>query len=163
MTTERVPVGLDAEALVRHIGALLDDVTVVVASEAMGAPEVAWGDMFLYHEPGGVETARTHPFATVVVSNYPGFDEASELDRPGIFRLNLSIGRAELEERFPTPDDEPDFAALDVVMAHPVYRAQGWVSVLNPSPARMAEVDTLLAIAHGRAVECHDARAERRA
>lgn len=159
--------GHDAEGLAEHIAGLLDDVTVVVASESIGAPEVAWGDRFLYHEPGGVQTARTHPFATIVVSDYPGFDEASELDRPGIYRLNISIGRAELAKRYPTPDQgldvaALDFAALDVVMAHPVYRTHGWVCVLNPSSPRMPEVEDLLAVAHARAARRDDARGGRR-
>jgi hypothetical protein len=151
MDGQRHPDVATTEALAAHIAAMLDDVTAIVASEEGGAPEVAWGDRFLYREPGGVETARTRPFATIVTGDYPGFDEASDLDRPGVFRLNLSIGRSELATRCPAPAEALDLAALDVVMPHPVYAAQGWACVLNPSPARMAEVDELLTIAHARA------------
>jgi hypothetical protein len=34
------------------------------------------------------------PFATIVVKDYPGHNEASRLDRPGTFALNIGVGRA---------------------------------------------------------------------
>ena len=58
-----------------------------------GFPEIAWGDAFLYYAPDGV-VPRTQPFATVVTKDHPG-DEASRLDRPGVFRVNVAAGRGE--------------------------------------------------------------------
>ena len=61
----------------------LDGVVVVTASQESGVPEVAWGDSFFYYDPEGSEANQRLPFATLVVSDYPGFDTSSQLDREG--------------------------------------------------------------------------------
>lgn len=55
-------------------------------------PELSWGDAFFYYSPDGVVPARIQPFATVMTKNYPG-DEASRLDRPDTFRVNIAAGK----------------------------------------------------------------------
>jgi Family of unknown function (DUF6194) len=94
-----------------------------------GAPEVAWGDTFFFYDPGGV--AHKTPFATIVIKDYPGWDEASNVDRPGVFRLNIAVGKAAFEALFGATG-EHDYTALDTLFPHPVYADQHWVSVLNP-------------------------------
>ena len=72
----------------------LPGVDVLTASEATGAPEIAWGDSFFYFDPDrDIPGDRRFPFATIVTKDYPGFDEASNVDREGVFRLNASVGR----------------------------------------------------------------------
>jgi uncharacterized protein DUF6194 len=136
------------------------DVTVLVASEENGAPPAAWGDAFCTYTPetnagdGGREAAGFEPFATVVTKDYEGFDTTSNLDREGVFRLNVSVGRrafdAVLGEGWRNRVFDP--AALDVLMPHPVYAAQGWVSILNPSEGSRPTVERLLSAAYDRAV-----------
>ncbi|WP_309232296.1 DUF6194 family protein [Micromonospora tarensis] len=99
----------------------------------------------------------------------PGFDEAAQLDRPGVFRLNLDLGRAEFERRFGFPPrdfeahrDSFDFARLDTLLPHPSYALYGFGSIVMPGPQLLPEIDQLLAIAHRRAVDRHE-RAARRA
>jgi hypothetical protein len=46
----------------------------VTASEADGAPEAAWGDTFFFYDPEDDPGNRRLPFATIVVSDYDGFD-----------------------------------------------------------------------------------------
>ena len=68
---------------------VIEDVTrelkgtvVVVASAENGAPEVAWGDTFLSYDPDDITPPeKRFPYATVVVDDYPGFDDASNLRR----------------------------------------------------------------------------------
>lgn len=126
------------EGEVVRILAGLPGVVTVMASRENDAPEISWGDSFFFYDPGGTSDQR-HPIATIVTKNYPGFDTSSDLDRPGVYRLNLAVGR-ELFERlfgFPPADfashaGEFDYAVLDRVIPHPVYARQGWVSVLVP-------------------------------
>jgi Family of unknown function (DUF6194) len=106
----------------------LPGVAADTASEESGAPEVAWGDTFFFYDPGGV--AHRTPFATIVVKDYPGWDEASNVNRPGVFRLNLAPGKAAFDRLFAA--GEYDYTALDKLFPHPVYADQHWVSVLNP-------------------------------
>src|SRR5262245_26780680 len=73
----------------------LPGTVAVTADEANGAPEVAWGDSFFFYDPDGDTPAnRRMPFATIVTKDYAGFDTESNLNRSGVFRLNVAIGRA---------------------------------------------------------------------
>jgi hypothetical protein len=114
----------------------LPDTDVLTADEASGAPEIAWGDTFATY------TGAKQPFATIVVKDYDDFDAVSELDRDGVFRLNVNVGRDRL------PEGDFDYTAFDVVMPHPVYAAQGFACVVNPSEPTARE---LIELAHARA------------
>ncbi|MFF0318402.1 DUF6194 family protein [Micromonospora sp. NPDC005252] len=158
-----IPTGVDATVLADRIRAL-PDVEQVMASEEDGSPEGAWGDRFFYVGPD-----RRQPFATIVEHDVPGFDEAAQLDRPGVFRLNLDLGRAEFERMFGFPPkafeehrDAFDFARLDTVTPHPGYALYGFASIVMPGPQMLPEIDRLLTVAHTRAVDRHE-RATRRA
>jgi hypothetical protein len=72
-----------------QFAAALPGVAVETASQASGAPEVAWGDSFIYYDQPGQDTPpdRRFPFATIVIKDYPGWDEFSDLSRDGVFRL----------------------------------------------------------------------------
>jgi erythromycin esterase-like protein len=139
------PPGPSADELTRRITAL-PGVSLLVADEAGGAPEVSWGDRFFL-----LDGDQRRPVATIVEHDVPGFDEASRLDRPGVFRLNVELGRRGFEREFGFPPAELperlpgiDAARLDTVVPHPAYGTYGWASVLNPSAARLPEVDRLL-------------------
>ncbi len=153
----------------------LPGVTVVTAGEGNGAPAAAWGDTFfsydpalsydpsLSHDPPGDQPAdRRMPFATIVTHDYQGFDTASRLDRDGVFRVNIAVGRRVFEElvgyRPGQHSDHVashDYTALDRVIPHPIYAAQGWVSVLNPGPETSGLVRELLTQAHAREFRRH--------
>jgi Family of unknown function (DUF6194) len=142
----------------------LSGVVVVTASEANGAPEVSWGDSFFFYEPEGTSADRRFPFATIVTQDYDGFDTASKLDRAGVFRLNIAAGRTRFHELIgcqPAAHAHHqarfDFAAVDVLLPHPAYATQAWVSILNPGPATSAQARSLLAEGHARAVRHHRA------
>ncbi|HEX8628591.1 MAG TPA: DUF6194 family protein, partial [Catenuloplanes sp.] len=146
----------DPAALAELILAL-PEVTQVRADEQSGAPQSAWGDRFFY-----VGSDRRRPFATIVEHDTPGFDESSDLDRPGIFRLNIQAGRDEFQHRFGYPPAEfanrraeLDFTRLDEILPHPVYGIQGWACILNPTGGRLPDVELLLAHAHRRTVIRH--------
>ncbi|MCO1596180.1 DUF6194 family protein [Micromonospora sp. RHAY321] len=154
--------GLGADDIADLILAL-PEVAVVRADEASGAPRSSWGDRFFFVGPD-----RRRPFATLVGQDTAGFDEDSQLDRPGIFRLSLDLGREEFQNVFGYPpaqsDDHRsvvDFSALDQVVPHPVYGTHGWACVLNPGPRSLAEVDRLLAHAHQRASRRHQRSLDR--
>ncbi|WP_348774140.1 DUF6194 family protein [Micromonospora sp. WMMD1155] len=157
-----IPTGVDAAVLAARILAL-PGVEQVLASKENGSPEAAWGDRFFYVGPD-----RRQPFATIVEHDVPGFDEASELDRPGVFRLNLDLGRAEFERVFGFPPKafeehrgDFDFARLDTLLPHPSYARYAFGSIVMPGPQMLPEIDRLLAIAHARATERHERAARR--
>ena len=138
----------------------LPGVTVETASAESGAPEAAWGDSFVYHDVPGADPEppdRRWPFATLVVHDYAGFDEASQLNRDGVFRVNVNVGRDRFEELVGYPParhgehrDDHDYSMLDTVLPHPVYGQQAWVCVVSPAEHTSDLLRTLIAEARDR-------------
>lgn len=146
----------------------LAGVAAMVASEASGAPEAAWGDSFFFYDPDDEPANRRMPFATIVTKDYDGFDTASDLNRPGVFRLNIAAGRTAYQDlvghapaQHPEHHAEFDYAALDRILPNPVYAAYGWVSILNPGEATSARARSLLTAAHARDADRRQRRARR--
>ena len=132
--TDRLPSGPDVEAIVRYVQTTYPQTDTV---EAMNAyffsldPEKHWPN-----------------YATLVTTDE--HDDASDLDRAGVFRLNIGVDR-ETFERIAGADTDPDYRALDRLLPHPVYGQQHWISILNPSDETFRDtVIPLLALAHDR-------------
>jgi hypothetical protein len=141
MTAETLPTGPDPEAIARIIRDTWPETDVV---QAMGA----WF-FSLDHE-------RHFPnFATIVTTDEHDDGTPSALWRPGVFRLNLGVSR-QSSERVTPADGMPDYATLDRLFPHPVYAAQLWISILNPSDA------TFQAVVLPLLTEAHDRLADRR-
>ena len=91
---------------------------------------------------------RHFPFATLVVNDVN--DTASDLERPGIFRLNIGVERATYQALFgPQPTFAKDggiigtghdYTALDTLMPHPVYAPMSWVCIVSPSAATFEKI-----------------------
>ncbi len=155
---------MDQDAIIQCITDTFAGLEVLRPTDGPGA-----GDTFFYYDPQhDLDPAHRLPFATIVTKDYGAFDNASKLDRPGVFRLNIGVGRDAFRALFGyAPGEEGaesasyDFAALDRLMPHPVYAPQAWVCVLNPSAETFEAVKPLLADAYARAVAQH-AHARRR-
>jgi hypothetical protein len=104
---------------------------------------------------GNLDPKRRFPFATIVTKDYGDFDRASNLNRPGVFRLNIGVSRDTFRSRFAAPDTAYDYSVLDQLIPHPVYAPQSWLSVLNPSDATFEAIQPLLAEAYDLAVQRH--------
>lgn len=95
------------------------------------------------------------PFATLATSDND-YDRSSQLDRPGVFRLNIGVSKQTFQSLFGTGAvdlNACDFAALDRIMPHPDYAPQFWVCILSPSEATLCTVRQLLAEAYAIAAE----------
>jgi hypothetical protein len=140
---------MDETAIIRHVADTFAGVDVVRPRAGDDAPEIAWGDTFFIYDPHrDLDAKHRLPFATIVTKDYGDFDRASNLNRPGVFRLNIGVGKETFRSLFGDTTDH-DFTALDRLMPHPVYGPQSWVCVLNPSAATFdATVRPLLAEAY---------------
>ena len=151
--------------IIEYVSALPGVVTFT-ASEESSAPEAAWGDTFFFYDPEGDRPENQRlPFVTIVVHNYAGWDTESDLDREGIFRVNVAIGRSGFEQLLGHPPaqheahhNEFDYAATDVLIPHPTYASQGWVSILNPEDRTSTQLRELIEEAHAQAVRRHARR-----
>lgn len=115
-------------------------------------PEISWGDHFFYFAPDGRVPNNRQPYATIVTKNYPN-DVESCLDAPDRWRLNIHVGTkaaAELVGRAPEDinDPEVDYSAEDVFLPHPLYRAYGWVCIVNPAESTLNRALEALRGAH---------------
>jgi hypothetical protein len=121
-----------------------------------GSPEIAWGDTFFYYAPDGV-LPKGQPFATIVTKDYPG-DEASRLDRPDTFRVNMTPGKDTFDAWAGSTEDP---SATDTVIVHPVYGSARWLAVVNPGPRTDATTRELLRAAHEQARRRHRPKGQR--
>ncbi len=115
---------------------------------AGGHLQIADDNTFFFHD-----AASTLPFATIVTKDSPQ-DNRSRLDRTGVFRLNIAVGKQRFDVLFGEAPAAFDPAAHDVLMPHPVQPEQAgthWVSVINPSAKTFEAVKPLLAEALRRA------------
>jgi Family of unknown function (DUF6194) len=139
---------VEQEAIRSHIGSEFADIDVQVAGPADGSPEIAWGDTFFIHK----DDPHDFPFATIVTKDYGDFDRASNLNRPGVFRLNIGVSKKTFDSLFTSPEGF-DFTKLDLLMPHPVYGPNHWVCVLNPSNETFRSLRPLLEDAYQVAVK----------
>ena len=71
-------------------------------------------------------------FATVVWTDEHDMGTPSNLARPGVYRVNVGVDKATFE-RMVGDQTDPDYAAFDRFVPHPVYAKQRWIAILNPS------------------------------
>jgi hypothetical protein len=89
-------------------------------------------------------------FATIVWTDEHDEGTPSDLARDGVYRVNVGVDRAAFD-RLVGGIGDPDYAALDRFLPHPVYARQRWVSILNPSHATVRDdVMPLIAAGHDR-------------
>lgn len=138
---------MDQEEIIQYVVETCPGVEVARPDDGPGA-----GDTFFMYDPErNLDPKSKFPFATIVTKDYGEFDNTSQLDRPGVFRLNIGLSRQTFRELFPESATEHDYAALDRLMPHPAYASQSWVSVLNPGRATFDNIKPLLAEAYTRA------------
>lgn len=129
---------MDEDAIARSITDSFEGVEILTAS----------GDTYFY-----TGADRRLPFATLVTGDR--HDQVSDLDRSGVYRLNIGVGKETFHRLFgaaATPAAGHDFTALDRLLPHPIYGQMHWLCVLNPSATTFAQVRPLLAEAYERAV-----------
>jgi hypothetical protein len=135
MKTEDLPAGPNKDALISRIREAFPDAVVATMEGA------AFFSLTEKHWPN---------FATVVWTDDFDEGEPSSLSRPGVFRVNIALGKETFQRLVGSPAAS-DYAAFDRVLPHPVYARQRWVSILNPSDTTVREIVLpLLTEAHDR-------------
>ena len=119
----------------------------------------AWGETSYFYNPG-LRFERGTYFATIKKKDGEN-DSASGLNCPGIWRLNMGIGKETFVSMFGHPPSRPakgqvikgpwDFHEINRIIPHPVYGWMSWIAVLNPYIERWSRCQTLLDDAHARA------------
>jgi hypothetical protein len=140
---------MDQAQIIEFISSHCEGVNVVA-----GTIDIAIGDTFFIYDPErNLPDKPQIPFATIVTKDYGDFDNASNLNREGVFRLNVGVSRETFRRLFPDTEATYDYTALDTLMPHPVYAPQSWLCVLNPSEVTFKSVEPLLEEACERAAK----------
>jgi hypothetical protein len=126
------------------------DITDYIMNTFVGVETTtALGYTFFFYGP-----ERMLPFTTIATADNEG-DRVSNLDRPGVFRLNIGVSKQTFQALFGTGKVDVstyDFTALDTLMPHPDYAAQSWLCVLNPSDTTFQQLRPLLTEAYDLAL-----------
>lgn len=123
MTTEPMPDGPDLDGMIQLITDAFPDAVIARIDSAI------FFSLDERHWPN---------FATIVWTDEHDEGTPSNLAREGVYRVNVSVDR-ETFERLVGGLEDPDYAAFDRFVPHPVYAKQRWISVLNPSDGTVGE------------------------
>jgi uncharacterized protein DUF6194 len=135
MTADTLPDGPDLDAMLRLLRDAFPDAVVATLDSA------AFFSLDEKHWPN---------FATVVWTDEHDEGAPSNLAREGVYRVNVGVDR-ETFKRLVGSMTDPDYAAFDRFLPHPVYARQRWISILNPSHLTVREtLMPLIADGHRR-------------
>jgi hypothetical protein len=93
------------------------------------------------------------PFVSIAASDND-YDKVSNLNREGVFRINIGVSRETFNALIGKASAEVDYTALNIFLPHPEYAKQHFVCILNP----MGENETMT---KKLMVEAHDLAAAR--
>ena len=123
MTDEGLPDGPDRDEMIQLIRDTFPDAVVATIDSA------AFFSLDDKHWPN---------FATVVWTDEHDEGKPSNLERPGVYRVNVGVDRESFERLVGSLED-PDYAAFDGFVPHPVYSTQRWIGIVNPSHKTVRE------------------------
>ena len=88
------------------------------------------------------------PFVSIGHSDND-FDTVSNLNREGVFRINIGVSKETYESLLAETDSENvDYSVLDLFLPHPHYSKQHFVCILNPSQKNAEVTRQLMVEAH---------------
>jgi Family of unknown function (DUF6194) len=111
-----------------------------------------YGEKSFFYNPEKLLTKGIY-FATLKEKDGTN-DRASNLDREGVYRLNLGVSKQSYEKLFGTKPKRPpkgrivdtghDFKELKKITPHPIYAWLHWIAILNPDDDSMSQIKELM-------------------
>ena len=91
-----------------------------------------------------------HRLSFVTIANSDNdFDNVSNLNREGVFRINIGVSKETFKNLIAEPSSElVDYSVLNVFLPHPHYSRQHFVCILNPSNENVETTKKLIVEAH---------------
>jgi len=99
------------------------------------------GEKGIFYNPG--HALKRGVYILTVKEKDGDNDKGSNLDRPGIYRVNLGVRKGTFIKLFGAVPKRPgageivemdyDFSVTDQILPHPVYAWMSWLCVLNPA------------------------------
>lgn len=111
-----------------------------------------WGEKAIFYNPE--VTLKKGVYVLTVKEKDGENDNASRVNRDGVYRINIGIKKERFIKMFSTLPKRPpaggivdmdyDFSKLDTIMPHPVYGWMGWICVLSPSKETFQKLKPLI-------------------
>jgi len=106
-------------------------------------------------------TDQMWPFISLIESDNE-HDRVSNLNRDGVFRLNIGVSRDTFKALFPEKKQDWDYAELNKFMPHHEYAVYHFICVLNPTGSVLTQtlqfIDEAYALAKRRFESKHNGR-----
>jgi len=100
------------------------------------------------------------PFVTIAAEDNE-YDKVSNLDRDGVFRINIGVGREIFESMFDSADSGPlDYSALNTFLPHPDYAKQHFICILSPAGENVELTQKHIEEAHSLAAARYKRKAD---
>ena len=126
----------------------------------------SWGEKGIFYNP---ENKLKRGVYILTVKEKDGEnDSSSDLNRDGVYRVNLGVRKQTFIDKFKIVPTRPpkggivdmkfDFSAINEIMPHPVYGWMSWICCLNPSDKTFEQLKPLIAEAHAYAKEKFERR-----
>jgi hypothetical protein len=126
----------------------------------------SWGESGIFYNPNN--TLKRGIYILTVKEKDGDNDKSSDLNREGIYRVNIGVRKSTFTGMFGyvparpskggTVDMPYDFTQTDKLLPHPVYAWMSWLCVLNPSAATFEQIKPLIKEAYEYAKEKYSKR-----
>lgn len=121
----------------------------------------SWGEKGIFYNPDGL--LKRGVYVLTVKEKDGENDRGSNLDRQGVFRVNIGVRKKTFSALFGDIPKRPqkggvvdmdyDFTETDRLLPHPVYAWMGWVCVLAPTEETFEHLKPLIREAYELAKE----------
>jgi len=95
-------------------------------------------------------TDQVRPFVSLIESDND-YDRISDLNRAGVFRLNIGVSQNTFKALFPGDEQKWDYTELNKFMPHHEYASHHFICVLNPTGNILAQTLQFIDEAHALA------------
>lgn len=126
----------------------------------------AYGERGIFYNPDG--RLKRGVYILTVKEKDGANDKSSNLDRDGVYRVNLGVRKSSFLNMFGSipkrpakgraVDMEYDFSAMDKITPHPVYAWMGWICAISPSVETFEKLKPLILEAYEYAKEKYEKR-----
>ena len=125
-----------------------------------------WGEVGVFYNPD--LKLKKGVYVLTIKEKDGKNDSGSNLDRAGIFRVNIGVRKTTFIKLFGTlparaaagelVDMPYDFGSMDTILPHPVYAWMGWISIINPSKHTFEELKVFIQESYDYAKEKYSKR-----
>lgn len=120
-----------------------------------------WGEKAIFYNPDNL--LKRGIYVLTIKEKDGENDKSSNLNRKGVYRLNLGLKKDVFLKLFGEIPKRPaagkivdmnyDFTRLDEILPHPVYAWMGWICILNPSKNTSESLNSLISESYNFAKE----------